>query len=56
MISGVKIQPRVPIVQPKEVEEKHGKLGKWVKENRDTILIGIATAGLLIQTVRIFKK
>jgi hypothetical protein len=61
MIAGVKIVPKVPMVEvteqtPEVVEKRVGKLGKWIKENKDTILISIATAGLLMQAVRIFKK
>jgi hypothetical protein len=56
MMNGVIIKPKIPIKKDEDVERKHGKIGEWVTKNRDTILIGIATAGLLMQTVRIFKK
>lgn len=61
MIAGVKLVPKPPKVEeiqeaPEEVEKRVGKVGKFIKENKDTILISIATAGLLMQAVRILKK
>ena len=52
---AVKIVNRREELRKKEIK-KHGQVGRWVKKNKDTLLIGIGLTGIAIQLIRIFKK
>lgn len=53
MVGKVTIKPRNP--QPEEEKEKEN-IGKWMKKNKDYILIGVGLTTLAFQLIKILKK